>query len=185
MKTLDVTTFKEWWKWLKQYNESESEVWLVFHKIHTGRPSVSYDDALDAALCFGWIDSLVKRLDDDRFARKFTPRKPDSKWSDVNRKHYARLKAAGKLMPAGLKRPPTDRGYADRPQRYPADVLPQYIREALMRRPAAWKNFENLAPSHRRHYVGWIDSAKRDETRLRRLQEAIGLLAAGKKLGLK
>src|ERR1041385_183187 len=97
----------------------------VFHKRHTGRPSIAYEDALDQALCFGWVDSLIKRLDDARYARKFTPRKPDSKWSDLNREHYARLKAGGQLMPPGLNRAPTERRYdarASMPKAVPAYI---------------------------------------------------------------
>ena len=183
MKTLDARNCEQWRAWLVKHHDSEAEVWLVFHKRHTGRPSIAYDDAVEEALCFGWIDSLIKRLDDDRYARKFTPRKPDSRWSTANRKRYAQLKGRGRLKPAGLKRPPTDRRY-DAPQPVPSK-MPQYIREALSGRPAAWNRFESLAPSLRRKYIGWIDSAKRQETKTRRLQEAIGLLAAGKTLGLK
>jgi uncharacterized protein YdeI (YjbR/CyaY-like superfamily) len=183
LKTLDARTCEQWREWLAEHHESESEVWLVFHKHQTGRPSIAYDDAVDEALCFGWIDSLIKRLDDDRYARKFTPRKPDSRWSTANHKRYAQLKASGRLMPAGLKRAPTDRSY-DAPRPSPSKV-PQYIQQALRSRPAAWNYFESLAPSYRRMYIAWIDSAKQQETKTRRLQEAIGLLAAGKKLGLK
>lgn len=182
LKTLDVQTLEQWRSWLADHHDSESEVWLVFHKRHTGRPSIAYQDALDEALCFGWVDSLIKRLDEARYARKFTPRKPDSKWSTVNRKHYARLKASGRLKPPGLNRAPTDRSYDARPSR---STIPEYILKALQRSPAAWRNFEILAPSYRRNYVGWIDSAKQQETKLRRLREAIQLLAAGKTLGLK
>jgi uncharacterized protein YdeI (YjbR/CyaY-like superfamily) len=82
-------------------------VWLVFHKLHTGVASIAYPDALDEALCFGWVDSLVKRLDDSRYARKFTPRKADSRWSTINQKRYRALKAAGRLKPGGIKRAPT------------------------------------------------------------------------------
>ncbi|PYR25089.1 MAG: hypothetical protein DMF92_21210 [Acidobacteria bacterium] len=109
--------------------------------------------------------------------------KPDSRWSTANRKRYARLKAIGRLTPAGLKRAPTDRNY-DAPRPSPSKV-PQYIEQALRRRPAASTYFESLAPSYRRMYIAWIDSAKRQETKARRLREAIGLLAAGRKLGLK
>jgi uncharacterized protein YdeI (YjbR/CyaY-like superfamily) len=182
LKTLDVQTLEQWRSWLADHHDSETEVWLVFHKRHTGRPSIAYQDALDEALCFGWVDSLVKRLDDARYVRKFTPRKPDSKWSTINRKHYARLKASGRLKPPGLNRGPTDRSYDAPPSR---STIPQYIQEALQRSPAAWRNFESLAPSYRRNYIGWIDSAKLQGTKMRRLQEAIRLLAAGKKLGLK
>ena len=160
-------------------------MWLVFHKLHTGRASIAFEDALDEALCFGWVDSLVKRLDDARYARKFTPRRADSRWSAANRKRYAQLMASGRLMPAGLNRPPTDRSYDAPPSPRSSSRVPQYIREELKRRPRTWSNFENLASSHRRRYVNSIDSAKQEETKLRRLQEAIRLLSAGRKLGLK
>jgi uncharacterized protein YdeI (YjbR/CyaY-like superfamily) len=156
----------------------------VFHKRHTGRASIAYEDALDEALCFGWVDSLIKRLDDGRYARKFTPRRADSIWSTANRKRYAQLKASGRLMPAGVNRAPTDRRYDDVRRPLPSRV-PQYIQDALRKRPKAWRSFESLAPSHQRRYVAWIDFAKQQETKMRRLQEAIRLLAAGKKLGLK
>ena len=90
-KQLLVRTIEEWRDWLAEHHASESEVWLVFHKLHTGVASIEYKDALDEALCFGWVDSLVKRLDDRRFARKFTPRKPESRWSDVNRQRYVEV----------------------------------------------------------------------------------------------
>ena len=183
LRTLAARTLEQWRSWLAAHHDSESEVWLVFHKRHTGRASIDYKDALDEALCFGWVDSLIKRLDDARYARKFTPRTPDSKWSTVNRKRYAQLKASGRLMPAGLSRAPTDRSY-DAPRPSPWKV-PPYIQDALRKRPAAWSYFESLAPSYRRTYIGWIDSAKQQETKMRRLQEAIRLLAAGQKLGLK
>ena len=183
LKTLDVQTLEQWRNWLADHYDSESEIWLVFSKRHSGQASIAYEDALDEALCFGWVDSLIKRLDDARYARKFTPRKPDSKWSAVNRKHYARLKASGRLKPPGLNRAPTDRSY-DAPPAAPS-TIPDYIQEALQRNPAAWHNFQSLAPSYRRKYIGWIDSAKQQETKMRRLQEALQLLAAGEKLGLK
>jgi len=161
-------------------------VWLVFHKVHTGRRSIAYLDALDEALCFGWVDSLVKRLDDSRYARKFTPRKADSRWSTINRKRYAALKASGRLQAGGIKRAPTDRTYGPRPHRFQMlATIPPYIQAALRQQPAAWRYFQGLAPSHRRRYLGWIESAKRADTKARRLQEAIRLLAAGKPLGLK
>jgi uncharacterized protein YdeI (YjbR/CyaY-like superfamily) len=186
MKTLLVRTLGQWRRWLTERHASESEVWLIFYKHHTGVRSIDYKDALDEALCFGWVDSLVKRLDDRRFARKFTPRRADSKWSDVNRKRYAELKAAGRLKAPGIERSPTDRGYSQRPPRLEMPSrLPAYIQTALRNHPAALRHFEALAPSQRRHYFAWIESAKRQETKLRRLEEAIRLLASGKVLGLK
>jgi uncharacterized protein YdeI (YjbR/CyaY-like superfamily) len=85
LKTLEVRSRKLWRRWLQKHHASETEVWLVFHKLHAAEESISYSDAIDEALCFGWVDSLVKRLDDDRYARKFTPRKANSRWSTINR----------------------------------------------------------------------------------------------------
>ena len=186
MKTFLARTPAEWRDWLAEQHDSASEVWLVFHKKHTGVTSIAYSDALDEALCFGWVDSLVKRLDDRRYAIKFTPRRADSRWSDANRKRYAALEASGRLEPAGRARPPTKRSYAPRPPRIELPAkLPPYITAALKKRPAALECFEALKPEQRRRYVAWIESAKRDETKTRRLAEAIRLLAAGKELGLK
>src|SRR6516164_11500247 len=106
MKTFDARTVERWRKWLDANHESASEIWLVFHKQHTGRATVGYLDALDEALCYGWIDSLVRRLDDDRYARKFTPRKAVSKWSEINRRRYAELEKAGRVRAAGKARSP-------------------------------------------------------------------------------
>ena len=186
MKRFVAQTPDQWRKWLDEHHDSESEVWLVFHKVHTDRRSIAYSDAVDEALCFGWVDSLVKRLDDSRYARKFTPRRADSRWSTTNPNRYAALKACGRLRPAGINRAPTDRTYGPRPPRFHmATTLPPYIQAALRKQPAAWRYFQGLAPSHRRRYTGWIECAKREETKARRLQEAIRLLTAGKPLGLK
>src|SRR3981081_3566211 len=115
MKTFSPKTLDQWREWLDEHHDSESEVWLIFHKLHTGVASIAYRDALDEALCFGWGDSLVKRLDDARYARKFTPRKADSRWSAINRKRYAALKASGRLKPGGINRAPPARGRDGRP----------------------------------------------------------------------
>jgi uncharacterized protein YdeI (YjbR/CyaY-like superfamily) len=186
VKTFLAKTLDDWREWLVEHHDSESEVWLVFHKQHTGVASIDYEDALDEALCFGWIDSLVKRLDDRRFARKFTPRRADSRWSAVNRKRYAELKAAGRMKPPGLERPPTARTSATPPPRLELpSKLPAYIEAAFKQRPSALRYYESLTPAKRRPYIAWIESAKREETKLKRLKEVIRLLAAGKELGLK
>jgi uncharacterized protein YdeI (YjbR/CyaY-like superfamily) len=186
MKTFLAQTLNQWRDWLAKHHASESEVWLIFHKRHTGVASIDHKDALDEALCFGWVDSLVKRLDERRYAIKFTPRRADSRWSAANRKRYAELKARGRLQTAGPNRAPTGRSYGLRPSRFELPAkLPRYIQTALRKRPAALRFFAALAPSHRRRYVGWIESARRQETKEKRLKEAIRLLAAGKTLGLK
>src|SRR5262245_52247539 len=136
MKTLLVRTLDQWRDWLAEHHALESEVWLNFYKRHTGVASIDYQDALDEALCFGWADSLIKRLDDRRFARKFTPRRADSRWSAVNRKRYAELKAAGRLKPPGIERPPGHRSYGPRPPRLALpSKLPAHIEAALKKHP--------------------------------------------------
>jgi len=189
MKTFDARTRERWRRWLAKNHDSASEVWLIFHKQHTGTPCVAYSDALDEALCYGWIDSLVKRIDDDRYARKFTPRKPESNWSSINIKRYNELKAAGKLAAPGIARSPDGRPVVDRP---PPESLPTDFASHLKRAEKALKQdgragtaLEALAPSHRLRYFHWIAMAKREETRESRLREAIALLRSGKKLGLK
>jgi len=179
---LDVRSRQQWRAWLARHHTSSQGVWLVFHKAHTGIKSISYEDAVREALCFGWIDSLIKRLDDERYAFKVTPRKPASKWSDLNRKRWADLKAAGLLSAAGLAAAPTSRTYAPKPV---IPVLPAYIARALRAHPKAWAFFRTLSPRQRRDFVVWIHAAKRADTRERRLRESIAVLAAGKKLGLK
>jgi uncharacterized protein YdeI (YjbR/CyaY-like superfamily) len=186
MKLFLARTLDHWRKWLAAHHDSEPEVWLVFFKQHTGVASIDHEEALNEALCVGWVDSLVKRLDDRRYAVKFTPRRADSRWSVANRKRYAALRAAGRLKPAGVTRAPTQRTYDPRPARYELPAkLPSYIESALKKHPAARRCFEALPPSHRRRYLGWIESAKREETKWKRLNEAIRLLSAGKELGLK
>jgi len=182
LMTLRVTSRRQWRAWLTRHHSSSPGVWFVFFKAHTGKRSIPYEDMVREALCFGWIDSLIKRLDDDRYALKVTPRKPTSKWSDLNRKRWAALEAAGLLTPAGLEAAPTSNTYAPKPV---IPELPAYIAKAFKNSRKAWEHFQTLAPTYRRDFVVWIHTAKRPETREKRIRESIALLAAGKKLGLK
>ena len=179
---LDVRNRQRWRAWLAKHHASSPGVWLVFHKHHTGVESIHYEDAVREALCFGWIDSLIKRLDDKRYALKVTPRQATSKWSDLNRRRWLELKEAGLLAAPGLAAAPTDNRYAPRPR---IPELPAYVAKALKSNPKAWRCFQQLAPTYRRDFVVWIHIAKRPETRAKRIRESIALLAAGKKLGLK
>ena len=182
LMTLRVTSRRQWRAWLARHHTSSPGVWFVFFKAHTGEKSVPYEDMVREALCFGWIDSLIKRLDDNRYALKVTPRKPTSKWSDLNRKRWAELEAAGFLTPAGRAAAPTSNTYAPKPV---IPELPAYIAKALKTNSRAWSFFRELPRTERRNFVVWIHIAKRPETRDRRIRESIALLAAGRKLGLK
>jgi uncharacterized protein YdeI (YjbR/CyaY-like superfamily) len=192
MKRFPATDRSVWRSWLAENHASEREVWVVFQKKHTGQVCMSYEDSVEEALCFGWIDSIVKRLDDDSYARKFTPRTDNTNWSEPNKRRVAKCIKEGRMTAIGLARV----GYAN-PENYHAparpspksarrpSALPLFITRALRGNATVWKNFNSLPPSHQRNYIGWITQAKREETQERRLNEAIRMLAQNKRLGLK
>ena len=182
LMTLQVRSRRQWWAWLARHHTSSPGIWLVRHKQHTGVTSMAYEDLVREALCFGWVDSLIKRLDENRYSIKVTPRQPTSKWSDPNRKRWKELQAAGLLAGAGLAAAPPANRYAPKPN---IPELPEYIVTAFKTHPNAWKFFQTLSARKRRDFVVWIHMAKRPQTRERRIRESIQLLSAGKKLGLK
>ncbi|HEY7370494.1 MAG TPA: YdeI/OmpD-associated family protein [Thermoanaerobaculia bacterium] len=179
---LDIRTTSQWRSWLRKNHATSRGVWLLFHKDHTGVTGIPYEESVQQALCFGWIDSLIKRIDEDRYARLFTPRQPTSKWSARNRRRWARLEEQGLLAAPGLAASPKGKAVAKPPD---VPVLPASVAKALKRSPEAWRRFRELSPRRRRDFVVWIFLAKRDETRERRIRESIALLIAGKPLGLK
>lgn len=180
---LYVTTRDDWRAWLEKHHATHDGIWLVYYKKNAAKARIPYDDAVEEALCFGWIDSLVQRIDDERFAQKFTPRKNTKRWSAINIRRARRMIKAGRMTPAGLaKFEPDGPSPAPTP---PSDKLPARVEKALKANARAWKNFKALAPSYRRQYVGWINVAKREETRQRRIKEVIARLEKNEKLGLK
>ena len=182
LDVLDLRTRAQWRLWLGANHASRPGIWLVRHKAHSGVEELPYEDVVGEALCYGWIDSLVKRLDDDRFAIKVTPRKPGSNWSDINRKRWKALKEVGRLAAPGLAAAPTANRY---PPRVSVPELPGYIVRAFKTNARAWRNFQTMPAGERRNFVVWIHVAKKSETRERRIRESIRLLAAGQRLGLK
>lgn len=188
-KTLYVSTRDEWRAWLEENHDVETQVWLVFYKKHTGQTSMPYEAAVEEALCFGWIDSIIQRMDDERYVRKFTPRKDDSKWSALNKRRVARMIQQGRMTEMGLAKlnySGVEDDYGRTPQRGAEElIIPRYFKQALMDNRKAGQNFDNLAPSYRRRYLLWIADARTDETRERRLAETIQLLAENRKLGMR
>lgn len=188
MDYLSVSDRKAWRAWLTEYHASEQEIWLAYYKKHTGKASVSYMDSVREALCFGWIDGLKRRIDEERYAHRFTPRRADSKWSPQN------IRLAKELIAAGVM---TEAGFAAFSQRVTYDENLQKLISAkgiplstetekvLRASQKAWDNFNKLAPGYRKQYVAWVQSGKRPETRKKRLEEAVSLLEANQKLGMK
>jgi len=185
---LYITNRDDWCEWLKRNHDIKKEIWLIYYKKHTSKPSIPYDDSVEEAICFGWIDNIIKRIDDEKFVRKFTLRKAKSKWSETNKKRARKMIKEGKMTAVGLAKigeaKKSGEWFKAAPLRK-EPLIPPYMKEALAKNKKALKNFNNLTKSYKRQYVGWIISAKREETRRRRLAEAIRLLEKNEKLGMK
>lgn len=177
MNTLCVQDRPEWRAWLEANRESAAEVWLVYYKKEAGRPSVAYEESVEEALCFGWIDGKIKNLDETRFARLFTPRKPKSKWSKANLDRAAKMIRQGKMTEAGLKVFDPRNQTPALPTKLPASLEAQFHKHTT-----AWENFTHFPPSYRRMTIGWVASARREATQLRRLQQLIAESAAKRRM---
>jgi uncharacterized protein YdeI (YjbR/CyaY-like superfamily) len=181
-------------EWLEKNHKKSSGIWMIFYKKHTNVAGINYNEALEEALCFGWIDSIIKKADNDRYLRKFTPRLNTHNWSDVNKKLVLSLMEQGKMTEAGLEKienyPETKtfnwnvKKEKKEPERTKFQI-PEFILKALARNEPALENFNNLTQSYKLQYIRWITYAKRNETIRKRLTESITLLKENRKLGLK
>lgn len=188
MEQLYIKDRKEWRNWLKKNHSKSNGIWLVFYKRHTGKTSLEYDEMVEEALCFGWIDSIIKKIDGEKYVRKLTPRKPDSNWSELNKKRVKKLEKRGLMTKAGAAMVIEARksGLWDKSGGQEIWLkMPPELETALKKNKKARKYFEELAPSYKKQFIGWISAAKRPETRDRRVKEAISLLERGDKLGMK
>jgi len=177
-----------WRTWLTKHHAAVPEIWVVYYKKHTGRQTFTYRESVEEALCFGWIDGIKKRLDDATYTHRFTPRRRSSHWSPLNIRLAEKLIATGQMTPAGLSAFKQGKAYnADFLATWSAGdiALTPDIEKALQAHPVAWENFQNLPAGARKQYLGWLQTAKRPETRARRLREAIDLLAQNLRLGMK
>jgi uncharacterized protein YdeI (YjbR/CyaY-like superfamily) len=185
---LYVTSRDQWRTWLEKNHDAKKEVWLIYYKKHTAKPTLSYDEAVEEALCFGWIDSVIQRIDDQMYARKFTPRKNKSKWSELNIKRARKMIREGRMTEAELVRFGEIEGKnKSGPKAEPSKnklVIPLDLKEALSTNAKAWDNFNNFAPSYKKLYVRWIKDAKREETRKKRIKQTIRWAAQNKKPGI-
>jgi uncharacterized protein YdeI (YjbR/CyaY-like superfamily) len=172
-----------WTAWLEKHHATAQEISLVFLRKSTGKPTITYAEAVEEALCFGWIDGVKHKLDDERYTHRFTPRRAGSAWSAINKQRIAALDAAGKLRPAARAAIAEARetGRWDKPARgvVPAEV-PAELTAALRAKPKAQAAFAKLPPSHQRQWQLYVHDAKQAETRVRRAEKAAAALARGK-----
>jgi uncharacterized protein YdeI (YjbR/CyaY-like superfamily) len=188
IRQLYVTDIEQWRDWLSKNHSTKVGIWLIFYKKETSKPTIAYEAAVEEALCFGWIDSIIKKIDGEKYARKFTPRSDNSYWSTLNKKRAGKMIKEGRMTKIGLAKIETAKktGLWDKDHRpqISFDIPPEFDK-ALARNKKAKENFDKLAPTYRKHYIAWISIAKRPETKKRRISESISLLEQGKKLGLK
>lgn len=178
----------QWRTWLQKNHAAETEVWLVFLKQHTGKSNVSYNDAVEEALCFGWIDGVKRSIDNERYMHRFSPRKAKSKWSDLNRDRARRMLKSRLMAPAGkrtIEQAKQNGEWAKPGSTRPDLSMPLELSARLKRNKKAEIFFTSLAPSYQRQYISWVATAKREETRQHRAEEAIALLGRGEKLGMR
>jgi uncharacterized protein YdeI (YjbR/CyaY-like superfamily) len=170
--------------WYAAHHDEATELLVGFHKRHTGTPSVTYQEALDEALCFGWIDGVRRRIDDDRYTIRFTPRRLGSIWSAVNIKRVGELTELGRMHLAGQKAfnerdPARTQQYSNEQANLQLD--PAYEAE-IKANPNAWDFFQSQPPSYRKPATWWVMSAKKEETRRKRLATLIEDSAAGRRV---
>jgi uncharacterized protein YdeI (YjbR/CyaY-like superfamily) len=162
--------------WLARHHTSERELWVGFYKKGTGRASITWPEAVDEALCFGWIDGIRKSIDAERYTNRFTPRKPTSNWSEVNTRRVQELIAAGRVSPAGLRafeaRPSERSGVYSFEQRQHPAFAPAAL-QSFKAHADAWRFFQAQPPGYRRLVTWWVVSAKQEATRARRLKTLI------------
>jgi len=162
-------------KWLERHHASKGELLVGYYKVDSGRPSMTWSESVDQALCFGWIDGVRRRIDDERYCIRFTPRRFSSKWSDVNLKKVAKLKREGLMTPAGLatyERRVVGRRAGHAYEENVKQLTPAMIRE-FRSHGEAWEFFQGQAPSYKKKVTQWITSAKQAATRERRLSKLI------------
>jgi len=177
----------DWRKWLEENGSSPEGIWMILYKKHTGRECIPYVEAVEEALCFGWIDGKIRRINDEYYVQRYTPRRSGSRWSRYNIERVGRLIKEGKMTPAGLKvyneisRKP-ELIYDNRASGDPS--IPDDLLVALRNNKAAFENFERFSPSVRRIYIEWLNSSKKPETRPRRISKIVDAASRNQRPGI-
>ncbi len=173
---LEVTSRAEWRRWLRQHHRTAKEIWLVFHRKSSGKQRISYNDAVEEALCFGWIDSIVHSVDETRFAQRFSPRKPNVPYSPANQERLRKLIAVGKVSKEVMAKLPAFQE--------PKLVVAKDILDAIKADKQAWANYRKLSPAYKRIRIGFIEGARNRPAEFqKRLAYFIKMTAKGKLFG--
>ena len=187
MKPLFFATPRDWRRWLAKHHASTNELWVGFYKRESGKPSITWPESVDEALCVGWIDGLRKRIDDERYMIRFTRRRTSSIWSAVNVRRVGELTTLGRMKPPGLRafeaRTAKKTAVYSFEQRKQVKMPAAYVRR-FKENADAWRFFSTQAPWYQRTTTWLVISAKREETRLKRLSTLIADSAAGRRIGL-
>ena len=169
---------------MEKHHDNKKEIWLIFYKKQTGKQSISYDDVVEEAICFGWIDGIRKKIDDERFAHRFTPRKINSIWSDINKKRAEKMIKAGKMIEAGLTKieaaKKNGKWFATYGSKKKLDIPPD-LKDALIKNNKAMDNFNKFANTYRNVYIRWFNRAKTEKTRKNRIDMIIKLAEQNEK----
>ncbi len=168
----------EWRRWLEQNHAGQKEAWLIYYKKHTGKPGIPYDDAVEEAICFGWIDGKVKRIDNEKHMQRFSPRRKNSLWADSNIKRAKEMIKTGRMTEPGM-----EMFRLHEKTRIPQAIeMPKELEKALKADRKAWQNFQSFPASHRKHFFWMILSAKKPETADRRIKKIIGMAERNERL---
>ena len=177
----------QWRAWLEKNHRARKEVWLLHYNKQSKKQSLNHFDAVEEALCFGWIDSKLKKIDNERFILKYSPRKQKSVWSKINKENAEKMIALGKMTPAGYekieeakKQGLWETAYTNKVKEH----IPSDLKKALLMDSIAWDNFQHFANSYRNMYCGWVRSAKTKETRIRRIAQVVDRARKNKKPGI-
>ncbi len=177
---------EKWRQWLENNHASETLVWVLFYKMNAGIPSMGYEEAVEEAVCFGWIDNLVRKIDEACYAQRFMPRRAKSLWSPTNARRALKMIAEEKMAPAGMATlAGVDLENLAAQGARTAPEVPGWARESIDASPGARECLEKLPPSTRATYMRWVLSAKKEATRRKRLAELIAKLERGEPLGMK
>ncbi|MFH1588546.1 MAG: YdeI/OmpD-associated family protein [Candidatus Diapherotrites archaeon] len=185
IKTIYAGTRKEWREWFKKNHSKEKKVYLIKFKKHTGKPSLNNKEAMYEAICFGWIDTTIKRIDEEKYKQCFVKRNKNSKWSNNTLSYAKKMIKEKKMTPAGLnafkeglKKPILDHNLPKNPE------IPEALKKALEKNKKAKENFNKFAPSYKRFYIYGIELAKRPETKKKRINEVVKRAKENKKPGV-